>query len=54
MRDSRLTGHPFPKGFMGSNPISALYFESGVERVNYIGLETLTNIDVIRLGSHDG
>jgi len=25
-----------------------------VERVNYIVLETLTNIDVIRLGSHDG
>jgi hypothetical protein len=25
-----------------------------VERVNYIGPETLTNMDVIRFGSHDG
>lgn len=33
---------------------AALYLKMGVERVNYIVPETLTNMDVIRLGSHDG
>ena len=33
---------------------AAPYLKMRIERVNYIVPETLTNMDVIRLGSHDG
>jgi len=36
-----------------SHPLHHI-LKMAVKRVNYIGLETLTNMDVIRLGSHDG